>query len=397
MVEIVTQEDIAGWDADLQALTDGLSWMFNRPEPKRVFGDFIRGLLSDAPKKNAWGLADHLGYTSPISFQHLLYGASWDADVLRDQVRSYVVEALGDGGAALVLDDTQAQKKGVKSVGVAFQHCGLTGDTRNCQVMVMLTYSSVHGHAFIDRELYLPAEWTSDPVRLKEAGVPHDRVFATKPQLAVAELARAIAAGMPFSAMVADSGYGRDPGLRAWCHEHSVAYAVGVPVDLPLVGPTGSATRPDRVHRILPAGIWERRTLGAGSKGERFYDWACIGAQVKEQAPATGFEHKLLIRKSREPVRGKNGKFAYEFAYFLVHAPLGTTMSTIMRWLGLRWSVEEDNKQGKDVFGLDGYQVRKWVSWYRHVTCSMLAHAFTAVKRAELGKEHGGTGEAVVR
>ena len=157
MVEVVTQEDIVDWGADLRVLTNGLGWLFNRPEPKVVFGDFIRGLLSDAPKKNAWGLADHLGYPSPISFQHLMYGAKWDADVLRDQVRSYVVHALGDAGAALVLDDTQAQKKGDKSVGVAPQHCGLTGDTRNCQVMVMLTYASVHGHAFIDRELYLPA------------------------------------------------------------------------------------------------------------------------------------------------------------------------------------------------------------------------------------------------
>jgi SRSO17 transposase len=112
MAEVVTQEDIVGWDADLRVLTDGLGWLFNRPEPKVVFGDFIRGLLSDAPKKNAWGLADHLGYPSPISFQHLMYGAKWDAEVLRDQVRSYLVDALGDVRAALVLDDTQAQKKG---------------------------------------------------------------------------------------------------------------------------------------------------------------------------------------------------------------------------------------------------------------------------------------------
>jgi len=389
MVEVVTQQDIVDWNSDLQSLTDGLGWMFNRPEPKRVFGDFVRGLLSDAPKKNAWGLADHLGYKSPISFQHLMYGASWDADVLRDQVRSYVVGALGDARAVLVLDDTQAIKKGTKSVGVAPQHCGLTGDTRNCQVMVMLTYASEHGHAFIDRELYLPAEWTSNPVRLKEAGVPKDRVFLTKPQLAAAELERVVAAGMPFEAVAADSGYGRDPALRECCHERSVAYALGVPVDLPLVDVYGRATRPDRMHRGLPAGIWERWSLGEGSKGERTYDWACVGVQVKEQPPAEEFAHSVLIRKSKEPVRGKNGKLAFEFAYFLIHAPIGTTMATIMRWLGLRWAVEEDNKQGKDVFGLDGYQVRKWVSWYRHVTCSMLAHAFTAAKRAELGKEDG--------
>lgn len=397
MVEVVTQEDVAGWDMDLRALTDGLGWMFNRPEPKRVFGDFVRGLLSDAPKKNAWGLADHLGYKSPISFQHLMYGASWDADVLRDQVRSYAIEALGDERAVLVLDDTQAIKKGTKSVGVAPQHCGVTGDTRNCQVMVMLTYASEHGHAFIDRELYLPAGWTSDPARLKEAGVPADRVFLTKPQLAVGELERAADSGAPFEALVADSGYGRDPALRECCHDRSLSYALGVPVDLPLVLPDGGATRPDRLHRVLPAGVWERWSLGAGSKGERAYDWARVAVHVKEQCATDGFEHSLLIRKSKQPVRGRTGKLAFEFAYFLVHAPIGTATATIMRWLGLRWAVEEDNKLGKDVFGLDGYQVRKWVSWYRHVTCSMLAHAFTAAKRAELGKEQDRTahGEAL--
>lgn len=391
MVEVVTQEDIVDWGADLRVLTDGLGWLFNRPEPKVVFGDFIRGLLSDAPKKNAWGLADHLGYPSPISFQHLMYGAKWDADVLRDQVRSYVVHALGDGGAALVLDDTQAQKKGDKSVGVAPQHCGLTGDTRNCQVMVMLTYASVHGHAFIDRELYLPAEWTDGPSRLREAGVPPERGFLTKPQLAVLELDRAVAAGVVFGAVVADSGYGRDPALREYCHEHSLAYVFAVPVDLPLVDVYGKATRPDRVHRMLPADVWERRSCGVGAKGARYYDWAATRVKVKGQTPADGHEHVLLIRKTKTAERNKAGKYVYEFAYFLVHTPSDTTVADMVAYAGLRWAVEDDNKAGKDTFGLDGYQVRKWVSWYRHVTCSMLAHAFTAVKRADMGKEHSPT------
>jgi SRSO17 transposase len=387
MVEVVTESDIAGWDVDLRALTDGLGFLFHRPEPRRVFGDFIRGLMSDAPKKNAWGLADHLGYATPGPFQNLLAEASWDADVLRDQVRSLAVTALGDERAVLVIDDTQAQKKGDKSVGVAPQYCGLTGDTRNCQTMVMLTYASVHGHAFVDRELYLPAEWTDAPARLKRAGVPRDRGFMTKPQLAILELDRAVAAGVPFAAVAADSGYGKDPGLREYCHEHSLMYVFEVPKSLPLVDVYGRGTRPDRVHRLLPAGIWERRSCGTGSKGERTYDWASTEVHVKDQKPAEGHTHTLLIRKSKEPRVKKDGTSAYEFAYFLVHTPHGTTMARAVVYAGYRWNIEDDNQDGKDTFGLDEYQVRKWVSWYRHVTCSMLAHAFTAAKRAELGKD----------
>src|SRR6266508_4447035 len=138
MVEIMTVEDIAGWDEDLQALTDGLGWLFNRPEPRVTFGLMVRGLLADVAKKNSWGLAEHLGLATPQPLEHLLGGARWDADVLRDAVRGYVLRGLGDSGGALVLDDTQVIKKGVKSVGVAPQHCGLTGQTENCQVMVML-------------------------------------------------------------------------------------------------------------------------------------------------------------------------------------------------------------------------------------------------------------------
>jgi SRSO17 transposase len=387
MVDFVTDEDLSRFSHDLQVLTDGLGWMFNRPEPRVVFGEFIRGLMADVPKKNGRGLADHAGHRSPRSFQHLLGGAKWDADVLRDQVSALVVQGLGDPGAVLVIDDTQVLKKGDKSVGVAPQHYGLTGDTRNCQTMVMLTYASEHGHAFIDRELYLPAEWAGDAGRRKEAGVPADRQFATKPQLAIAMLERATARGVPFSWIADDAGYGKDPGLRAWCHERSRKYVMAVPKSLPLVGVYGQTTRADLVHAALPAGIWQRRSQGRGAKGERVYDWAVCAVTVKDQTPGDGFEHVLLVRKTREPVLGRDGKSRYEFAYFLAHAPLGTPAQELIRVAGQRWRIEENNCQGKDLFGLDGYQVRKWTSWHRHVTSCTLVLAFLAVKRAELGKD----------
>lgn len=154
----VTAEQIAEWDAELSALTGSLGFLFNRPEPRVVFAQFIEGLLAELPKKNGWTLSERAGHVTADRIQWLLNGSVWDADRLRDADRNYVITQLGEGDASLVIDDTQAQKKGTKSVGVAFQHCGLTGDVRNCQTMVMLTYATAAGHAFIDRRLSLPEQ-----------------------------------------------------------------------------------------------------------------------------------------------------------------------------------------------------------------------------------------------
>ncbi len=220
-----------------------------------TFGLLVRALLSDVAKKNCWGLSEHVGLAHPQRFQHFLNAVSWDADVLRDEVRGVVLNGLADVGGALVLDDTQVIKKGVESVGVAYQHCGLTGQTENCQVMVMLTYASVHGHAFIDWELYLPVVWTPDRARCVKAGVPADRGFVTKPHLGINMLTRALAdARLAFRWVVADSGYGRDPLLRQFCHDQRLSYVLAVPVDLPLHGARGEPLRPDVV---LPnPGVW---------------------------------------------------------------------------------------------------------------------------------------------
>ena len=235
------------------------------------------------------GLSEYAGLPNPKRFQHLLNQASWDADRLRDWLRSYVLAGLADPDAALVLDDTQAIKKGVHSVGVAPQHCGLTGQTENCQCMVMLTYASRHGHAFIDRELYLPTVWAGDRDRCRRAGVPDDRGLITKPHLAVRMLRRALTDPLLVSRwVVADSGYGRDPALRAFCHERALSYTFAVPVDLPLVGVHEEAQRPDDLLTDTDDGVWQRRSCGHGGKGERYWDFAAHQVAVKDQPPAPG-------------------------------------------------------------------------------------------------------------
>ncbi|MFJ9381779.1 IS701 family transposase, partial [Streptomyces sp. NPDC101455] len=176
-----------------------------------MFADLVEGLLSDLGRKNGWTMADRAGHATPHRIQKFLGEASWDADALLSEVQDYIATRLGDEQATLVLDDTQVIKKGTRSVGVAHQHCGSTGDVRNCQVMVMLTYAAEAGHAFYDRRLYLPAAWAGDLARRRDAGVPGEVGFATKPRLGIAMLRAALAREVPFAWVAADADYGKDP------------------------------------------------------------------------------------------------------------------------------------------------------------------------------------------
>ena len=380
MTSPITYDQVVDWDAELRRMIERYADpLFTRPEPKHNFADMVRALMSDVPSKNSWQLSDHVGHPTAHRFEWLLNGAVWDEDLLLDAIRKHIVDEIGSPDAVLVIDDTAVIKKGDKSVGVARQYCGLTGQVENCQVMPMLTYASRHGHSFIDRELYLPESWTSDPDRMREAGVPADRGFSTKPELAITMLDRALSAGVPFGFVAGDSGYGRDPRLRAHCHDHELPYVLGVPVDLPLLDTaTGRPTRPDELLKLITPDQWERRSCGQGTKGIRYYDWAAIATRVKDQTPSTGMTHTLIIRRSISKSK--------EIAYFLGHA--NAPITCLIDIAGIRWTIEEDNKTGKDLLGLDQYQVRKWTPSRRHVTICMFAQAFLVTTQSRLEKAH---------
>src|SRR5271166_2864960 len=154
---------------------------------------FLDGLLGEERRKTGWMRAEAAGDPGPWRQQALLGRDRWDADALRDVVREYVVEHLADDDAVLVIDETGFVKQGKASCGVGRQYTGSAGKITNCQIGVFAAYVSRHGHAFIDRALYLPKAWTEDPVRLTAASVPSEVGFATKPQLATQMIARAIA------------------------------------------------------------------------------------------------------------------------------------------------------------------------------------------------------------
>lgn len=259
---------------------------------------YLLGLLGRVERKNGWQIAEAIGDKDPQGVQRLLNSAKWDADLVRDDLREYVVEHLGDEeSGVLIADETGLLKKGNKSVGVARQYTGTAGDTVNCQVGVFLAYSSEKGAAFLGRALYLLRAWTNDSPRGAEASIPEEIVFRNKVELAEEMLKRAFEAEVPAGWVLADSFYGRSHAFRAWLEERGRPYAVMVPKTnaVPLGGRKKKIKR--LVERLGEEAFSEVRPARDGSGGRRPWEWACV-----ELAPdrEKGMRRWLLVRRSTE-------------------------------------------------------------------------------------------------
>jgi SRSO17 transposase len=366
-------EEVQAWAAGLDALHARIAGRFARAEPRRRVLAYLRGLLSNVTRKNGWQLAEHAGERTPDGMQRLLATADWEPDRVRDDLRAYVIEHLGDPGAVLVVDETGFLKKGTTSVGVQRQYSGTAGKVDNCQLGVFLAYASPKGRAMIDRELYLPQSWTDDPARCRAARVPEQVAFRTKPQLARIMLERALDAGVPACWVTADEVYGGSPALRQWLEGRGLWHVLAVKCTelLQVDGPKGPVrTSAEQLAAAVPAERWIACSAGHGAKGRRLYDWV----RVELAVPATGMARWLLVRRSRS-----DG----ELAFYACYGPAVTPLIGLVRVAGIRWAVEEGFEQAKGEVGLDHYEVRKWPGWYRYVTLALLAHAFLAVTRAQ--------------
>ena len=372
--------------AAFEALWERIAARFARAEVRQRVRPFLAGLLAPIQRRNGWQLAEHLGELAPDGVQRLLNGAAWDAEAVREDLRDYVVEHLGDPEAVLVCDETGFLKKGTKSVGVQRQYSGTAGRVENCQIGVFLAYASPQGRTFLDRELYLPQSWAEDPARREEAGVPESVVFATKPQLAQRMLARAVAAGVPCGWVTGDAVYGNDRRLRQWLEEKRQAFVLEVACKETLwaaaAGQAGGprSIRADHLAQQIPATAWERLSAGDGAKGPRLSDWAWVSLGPPDER---GWEQGLLVRRSLGQPE--------EWAYYRGFAPAGTPLATLVRVAGSRWAIEESFESAKGEVGLDQYEVRKWDAWYRFITLALLAHAYLTVLRVQAVQ--GGTAD----
>jgi SRSO17 transposase len=364
------------WAAETDRLLDRMAGRFPRVETRRRTRGFLLGVLADLPRKNCWSIAEHAGDTDPHGMQNLLSRASWDTDGVRDDLRDYVMGALGDNDGVLVVDETGDVKKGVHTVGVQRQYTGTAGRIENAQVAVYLAYAGAGGHAMIDRELYLPRSWTGDTGRLTEAGVPEDIEFLTKPALATGMNCRALDAGVPARWVAGDEVYGADPALRAELEARRVGYVLAIGCDRRVPTAAGPV-RADQLTASLPRRAWQRLSAGPGAKGQRYYDWAWITLTPPTESDSgdegdDGDTACWWLPVRRHPRTG-------ELAFYRCYAPEPVPLRELVRVAGRRWTVEESFQAGKGLVGLDEHQVRRWISWRRWTLLAMTAHALLAV------------------
>jgi SRSO17 transposase len=361
---------IGGWNEALEELHLRISGRFARSEARERVKRYLLGLLGRVERKNGWQLAEAIGDKDPQGVQRLLNSAKWDADAVREDLREYVVEHLGEEeSGVLIADETGFLKKGNKSVGVARQYTGTAGDTVDCQVGVFVAYASNKGAAFIDRALYLPEQWACDLRRRAEAGVPEEVAFANKIELAKRMLERAFEAGVPARWVAADSFYGRSHEFRAWLEERGRAYAVMVP-KTNMVPLGGRKKKIERLAERLPEDAFSEVPPAQDSGERRPWQWACLGLAAD---PKKGMSRWLLVRRGTDDPE--------DLTFYQAYGPEDTSVEELVRICRERWAIEVAFEEAKGEIGMDHYEVRKWGAWHRYVTLCLLAHAFLVVTR----------------
>ena len=372
------------WASSLREVKARIKPLFTQERVAASASSFLDGLLGAERRKTGWMRAEAAGDKGPWRQQAILGRGQWDADALRDIVRDYVVEHLAAEDAVLVIDETGFLKQGKASCGVARQYTGSAGKITNCQISVFAAYVSEHGHAFIDRALYLPKAWTEDPVRMASAHVPDKTSFATKPGLALRMIERAVAANVPFGWVAADSVYGVGD-IEMALRRMGKGYVLGVSAkhhfhswgDKPPVAGTAA-----EIARTLDPSAWQRLSAGEGTKGARLYDWAyCELADLdacEYDDQRTGlWTRGLLIRRTIA-----DG----DMAFFSTWCPGGTGIATLVKIEGHRWAIEDSFETAKNELGLDHNETRSWHGWHRHVSLVMLVFAMMAAIRRHANK-----------
>jgi SRSO17 transposase len=379
-MEVRQEQCMAPADLALETVREWTLWLteverrlmphFPRREARHRAWAYVRGLLSPVERKNGWQLAEVNGDATPYGVQHLLGRARWDAEAVREDLRAYLVEHLGEPQAVLVLDETGFLKKGQCSAGVARQYSGTAGRIENCQIGVFLAYASSQGHALLDCALYVPQAWTNDRERCERAGLPEKHPFATKPELARQMLKRAFDARVPAAWVTGDSVYGDDRRLRVWLEEREQAYVLAVS-GKEYVWREWQQHQVKTVLATLPSDGWTWLSAGAGTKGLRWYEWRWLPL-AHPMHPA--WRRWLLVRRSLSDLT--------DLTAYVVFAPHESSLETVVRVAGSRWTVESCFEAAKGEVGLDQYEVRSWTGWYRHITLAMWAYALLTVLRA---------------
>ena len=361
------EADRREYESEYNRMTYRLGKVFANELGFQNMQKYLRGLLGTAERKNGWQLAEYLGETTPYALQQFIYRGRYEANSLRDELRNYISENLGEEEGILVADETGFIKQGKKSCGVQRQYSGTAGRIENCQIGVFLTYASTKGHNPIDRRLYMPKEWMDDPERRKAAGVPEALKFQTKPQMALEMIQEATTANIPYKWVTGDCVYGDYTDIREWLEKNGKCYVMNVS-GKSYVWRGFKQFSVSSILKNLPEEGWFEASCGDGSKGARVYDWLWLPIN-----PGTiqGFERSLLIRRSKSD--------SDDLHAYICFASIGTPVQKLVEVAGSRWTVETCFKEGKSEVGLDQYEVRSYDGWYKHITFACLAIALITV------------------
>lgn len=386
---------------EMDLFLDRYASLFGRDEPQAHARQYLQGLLVKGERRNAENIAESVEGGVVRSVQKFVGQGRWQDDAVLEELQHHAVTELGDPDGVMNVDETGFPKKGTKSVGVKRQYAGCLGRVDNCQVGVFLNYITPEGHLLVDRRLFLPEEWANDGKRRKEAGVPEEVVFRTKPELALEMVRAAHERGVPFRWVGGDSLYGDSPGfvqgvraLGKW-YVLDVSSSMHVWLSEPEVTPAGKkgargrkTTRPTVTTKPIPVGevlgqlskvVWQRVVVAAdGSQGPRTYEYAEVTVWFSEEGLPSGPE-RLLIRRTLSQKA--------EIKYHRTNAPAEIPLDRVARVAGTRWSVEEDFQTGKGECGLDEYETRGWVGWHHHTALAMLALWFLVLQKRRLGKK----------
>ena len=400
-------ENLAEFEQYLDHLCEGLG----RVERSTGLKDYCRGLMLPIARKSVEPLAacsDPLHVAAKHqSMHHFVAKSEWSDAALIGRVRDWVVPTLGlDNGCYWIIDDTGFPKKGKHSVGVARQYCGQLGKQDNCQVAVSLSLASEQGSVPIAYQLYLPKDWAADPERRKTAGVPADIAFATKPEIALAQMRLAIASGVQRGVVLADAGYGDETAFRDGITDLGMLYAVGIrpattvwapgTTPLPPKPWVGRGIRPTRLRRepghepvavkalamALQPGAYGSVTWREGTNSNLTSRFAALRVR-----PA----HRDYLGTEMRPeewllIEWPDGE-AEPTKYFLSTAPADATTEQLVFVTKMRWRIERDYQELKQEFGLSHYEGRGWQGFHHHATLCIAAYGYLVAQRLK----HGGS------
>jgi SRSO17 transposase len=379
MTGVAIEQMLELWCVELRQVKAHLKSLFAHPSVAASAAAFLDGVLGPERRKTGWMRAEAAGDSGPWRQQAVLGRSHWDADALRDMVRDYALETLASPGAVLVIDETGFLKQGQNSCGVGRQYTGSAGKIASCQIGVFAAYVSHRGCAFIDRQLYLPKDWTTKPERLAAAHVPDSIRFVTKPEIAAQMIERAMAACVPFDWVATDTVYGVGR-IEMLLRRAGKGYVLGAQATDQFnswIGKPEVAGTAEQSAKALPPETWQRLSAGFGTKGPRLYDWAYVELADLEAEEynddLTGlWTRGLLIRRSLSD---------QALAFFSTWCPAGTPIETLVRVEGQRWAIEDAFETAKTELGLTHNETRSWHGWHRHVSLVMLALAMMAVVR----------------